>query len=547
MRRAAFGLLALLVLPACGPKTPISVPAAPPARSADVPLDALRRDLNSIFQASAFERSFWSVLVRHAASGQVIYELNSEKLVIPGSTLKIVTAAVAAERLGWDHRFGTRIVTTAPIENGVLRGDLIVVGGGDPSISERSDTPGILRALAREIREAGIARIEGGIVGDDDLLDDRGLGDGWTLDNLPYGYSAPVSALIYNEGSVDLVIGAGSRAGDPVSIQVKPDGSGLQVDNRLMTVAETGAGALTLQRLPGSSRVIVQGQIPAGSSTFVRTASVDNPTLFFAEALRLALAAEGVKVDGHAADIDEFVAKPDTTNSRTLASRRSAPLRELIGAMMRVSQNQYAELLLKSVGGRRAVQDVVAGWGVPKESLIVADGSGLSRYNYVTATALVEILRRMQLDATHARSFPGSLPASGSDGPLAKRFSGTAAEGRVRAKTGTVDNVRGIAGYVQTGDDETLVFSIIANNFTLPNSVVDAAADQALAALAAFSTQRQGAHRPGPIGPGEFTQSPSDASVARIAPAPLEPRRRDSRPRTEGTFAACPFRRTTRL
>ena len=115
--------------------------------------------------------------------------------MMPGSTMKIVTAAAAAEVLGWQHQFETTVVTAAPIENGTLRGDLIVVGGGDPSISERSDVPGTLRALAGQLHAAGIARIEGGIVGNDDLLDDRGFGDGWTLDNLPYGYSAPVSAL----------------------------------------------------------------------------------------------------------------------------------------------------------------------------------------------------------------------------------------------------------------------------------------------------------------------------------------------------------------
>lgn len=490
MRRAAFALVVLITAPACAPKAVVAVPAAPQTVSASAQLDALRNELNAIFQAPAFERSFWSVLVKHAASGQVIYEQNGDKLVMPGSTLKIVTAAVAAERLGWDHRFETRLVTTSPIENGVLRGDLIAVGGGDPSISERSEAPGVLRALARELRDSGITRIEGGIVGDDDALDDRGLGDGWTLDNLPYGYSAPVSALFYNEGSVDLVISAGASAGDPVSIEVKPEGSGLRVDNRLATVAETGAGALTLQRSPGSSRVIVQGQIPAKSAAFARTASVDNPTLFFAEAFKLALIAEGVTVDGDAADIDDFVNKPDRSEARTLVSRHSPPLRDLIVAMMRVSQNQYAELLLKSLGGRRAVQDAATALGVPKDGLVVADGSGLSRYNYATAGALVAILQRMQSDEKHARWFVASLPASGSEGPLAKRFAGTAADGKVRAKTGTVDNVRGISGYVQSGNGETLVFSIIANNFTVPNSVVDAAADQAISALAAFSPPR---------------------------------------------------------
>ena len=115
--------------------------------------------------------------------------------MMPGSAMKIVTLAAAAELLGWDHQFETKIVSLAPIDEGVLRGDLVVIGGGDPSISERSEVPGVLRTLARQVREAGITRIEGGIIGHDDLFDDDGFGDGWTLDNLPYGYAAAVSAL----------------------------------------------------------------------------------------------------------------------------------------------------------------------------------------------------------------------------------------------------------------------------------------------------------------------------------------------------------------
>ena len=130
------------------------------------------------------------MLVRPADSDDDLYSLNASKLMMPGSAMKIVTVAAAAELLGWDHQFETKVVITAPIDGGVLRGDLVVIGGGDPSISERSDVPGTLRAMARQMREAGITRIEGGIIGDDDLFDDDGIGDGWTLDNLPYGYAA---------------------------------------------------------------------------------------------------------------------------------------------------------------------------------------------------------------------------------------------------------------------------------------------------------------------------------------------------------------------
>jgi D-alanyl-D-alanine carboxypeptidase/D-alanyl-D-alanine-endopeptidase (penicillin-binding protein 4) len=485
--RAASALVAILSITGCGTPRPVTTPA-PISRAAAVsPASALRNDLAAIFDKPQFERSFWSVIVRPVRASEDIYTLNAGKLMMPGSAMKIVTAAAAAERLGWNHRFQTRVVTAAPVDSGVVRGDLIVIGGGDPGISERSDRPGALRRLARQVREAGVTRIEGGIIGDDDLFDDRGFGDGWALDNLPYGYSAPVGALLYNEGSVDLVIRAGAAAGDPVDIQVRPEGSGLQIDNQLVTVSESGTGALTLHRFPGSSRVTVRGQIPAKAAPFARTASVDNPTAFFASAFRHALLEEGVGVVGDAIDIDDFESKPEVRGARTLGTQDSPPLSELAVSMMKVSQNQYAEVLLKAIGGRATVQDILNSWGVADNSYIIADGSGLSRYNYVTSEALVRILQKMRPDAEDTSPFLQTLPVAGRDGTLSRRLTGTPAEGKVRAKTGTVDNVRAIAGYVETADGETLVFSIIANNFNVPTSVVDQAADDVLVRLATFS------------------------------------------------------------
>ena len=486
MRRAAIAFAVALAVTACGASRTVAVaPATAPITT--TPVQRLQTDLSAIFETPQFERSFWSVLVSSADTGDDLYSLNAAKLMMPGSTMKVVTLAAAAELLGWDHRFETRIVSSAPLDEGVLRGDLVIVGSGDPSISERGDMPGTLKTIARRVRDAGIERIEGGVIGDDDLFDDNGFGDGWTLDNLPYGYAAAVSALEYNEGSVDLVIQAGITAGDPVPIQVRPEGSGLHVDNRLVTVAESGTGALRLRRLPGSSRLVVEGQIPAKAAPFVRTASVDNPTGFFASAFRAALVAEGIRVNGDAADIDDFLTKPDLTAARELVSHVSLPLRHIAASMMRVSQNQYAETLLRSIGGRDKAISVLKGWGLSNDSYVIADGSGLSRYNYLSSEALVRILRQMRTDPKHASAFSESLPIAGRDGPLSRRLAGTPAEGRVRAKTGTIDNARAITGYVHTVGGERLIFSILANNFTVPSGTIDAAADNAILRLTAFT------------------------------------------------------------
>jgi D-alanyl-D-alanine carboxypeptidase/D-alanyl-D-alanine-endopeptidase (penicillin-binding protein 4) len=245
---------------------------------------------------------------------------------------------------------------------------------------------------------------------------------------------------------------------------------------------------------------------------------VDNPTEFFAGALRIALASEGIPVAGDAIDIDDFASKPDLSNARTIAVRQSAPLSQLITSMMKVSQNQYAEMLLKALGselaarkqpakgtaeaepaapkqpakgtaeaGRARVREVLRGFGIAHEHYVMADGSGLSRYNYVTSDVLVRILQQLHEREAHGSIFPSTLPIAGRDGTLARRLVGTPAEGKVRAKTGTVDNVRAICGYVHTADGETLVFSVIANNFNVPAAEIDAAVDRVLIRLAAFS------------------------------------------------------------
>jgi D-alanyl-D-alanine carboxypeptidase/D-alanyl-D-alanine-endopeptidase (penicillin-binding protein 4) len=472
---------AILLLAGCGAR---HANLAPPPPS---PTVLLQKDLSAIFEAPEFQQSFWSVLVQPLSSDTTLYALNPAKLVMPGSNMKLLTLAAAVNRLGWDYRFETKFVALAPVESGVLRGDLFVVGSGDPSISERSDEKGIHRGIAGQIRAAGIRKIEGRIIGNDDAFDDQELGTGWAWDNLPYGYAAPVSALEYNEGSVDLVIRAGGTSGAPVDVQITPEGSGLELENRLVTVAESGTGALTMERMPGSSRLIVRGQIPAGAAPFVRTASVDNPTQFFASAFRSALIAEGVAVDKGALDMDYLLPKPNLTPAKTLASRRSRALSELAVSMMKVSQNQYAELLLKALGGRQIARERLTAMGIDESSYVMADGSGLSRYNYVTDETLVKILRNFQQRPADAAAFGATLPIAGRDGTLAGRMTGTPAEGKVRAKTGTVDNLRAISGYVEDADGELLVFSIIANNFALPSAQVVAAADKALIRLATFS------------------------------------------------------------
>jgi D-alanyl-D-alanine carboxypeptidase/D-alanyl-D-alanine-endopeptidase (penicillin-binding protein 4) len=469
-----------------------------PAQSV-TPLAALHTELSTIFGAPAFERSIWGVLIQSVETGETLFAVNPSKLMMPASTMKILTLAASAERLGWNHTFETRLVTSGIIEGGVLKGDVIAIGSGDPSLGNRVGDGGrVMAAWADELWNAGIHAIDGRLIGDDNAFDDDGVGAGWSWDDLAYGFAAPVGALAFDENAVELAIRPGAVAGDLAEMVLRPVDGGLVVDNHLTTSAPDGDSSLELRRAPGSARLMVQGAVRLGRPELVQTVSVDNPTDFFLAAMQRALSARGITISGAIVDIDSVTPPPDTRTTRTLVSHRSPPLTELAMPLMKVSRNLYGETLLKSLttedgrtgsvqSGRDAVVEVLRNWGVSPDSVILSDGSGLSRYNYVTVETLVSVLRFLAKNPRHAKSFEETLPVAGRDGTLANRMKGTIAEGNVHAKTGTISNVRAISGYVRTRDNEQLAFSIIANNSIAAPAEIDRATDLALERLAGFS------------------------------------------------------------
>ena len=415
--------------------------------------------------------------------------------MMPASNMKIVTLAAAAARLGWDFAYDTQLYAAGPTESGILRGDLIVVGSGDPSITtDNADT--IFADWAQRLRAAGIRAIAGRIIGDDDAFEDNGLGFGWSWDDLPDDYAAGVSALQLNENAARVTIAPGAAAGDSAGVSVEPAATGLTISNRVTTTASDVAAAIRTGRLPGSARLEVRGTIPAGGPPATRAVSIDNPTVFFARALRAALIARGIDVRGPAVDVDDVADAPARGRGKIVATHRSAPLSQLAVRLMKSSQNQYAETMLKTLGGasgtptaaagREAAQSTFQAWTLPADGLIQRDGSGLSRYDYVAPETLVAILTHVDRDPTLKGPFEDSLPIAGRDGTLANRLKGTAAEGNARAKTGSMSNVRALSGYVTSADGEPLVFSIIANNFEAPPETITSAIDAIVVRVAEF-------------------------------------------------------------
>ena len=488
---------------------PQTAPTAP-ASSATEPtpeLQALRDKLTAVFSSSSAGHAIWGVLVRSVDRDESLYGLNERTSLIPASTQKIITLSAAGQALGWDYRYETQLVTAAALEDGKLVGDIVVRGSGDPTLGIRGGRDeDVFARWAEQMRQAGISEITGRIVGDDGDWDQgpagraSGLGAGWSWNDLPFGFAAPGGALQYRENVARIRLEPGSVVDAPAVGAVIHPASGLKLENRVRTGPPNSKLTLWLSRFPGQTALGVDGSIPLGSAALYRTVSVNNPTAFFVRSLRDALVRFGIRVDGEAVDPDDLP-EDDWTGLqpefRVLVSHRSVPLSELSIDMMKRSWNLPAETLFRTAGtvegdgsdvaSQTAVTAMLEGWSIDPDHFTIADGSGLSRYNSVTAETLVAVLERNASDPVTRTLFEATLPVAAGDGTLERRMRGTAAANNARGKTGSMSGVQALSGYVDTQDGETLIFAILANNYQTRASDVQALIDQAVVHLATFS------------------------------------------------------------
>jgi len=492
----AAAIVAALLVAGCSRAPQPVVAATGPARSA---VNRLQRDINSLIAATA-DRTTWGVLVRSLATDATLYALNPRKLLRPASNVKIATLAAAADQLGWDHSYDTRLFGVGTLHPGYLEGDLIVVGSGDPTIDDWDGAATrLFQSWAEQLKAKGISVIGGRIVGDDNAFEDETLGAGWAWDDLSGSFAAGVGALQFNQNTARLTITPAADVGQPPIVGVAAPGAPVALNNQLATAAADTAPGIAIRRLPGSPVVDLRGSVPLGGGPVFRNVSVDNPTQYFVNQLRDALEANGVDVFGPAVDIDALAEAPKREGAALLLTHRSPPLSVLAVTMMKLSQNLYAETFLKTLGGRDrpatsdagriAVQSTLTAWDVDPADVVVADGSGLSPYDLATPRAIVAVLTHIARDERLRGPFEASLPIAGRDGTLSLRMRGTAAEGNARAKTGSLLNARAISGYVRSADGEPLVFSILANNFGRAAGAAEAAEDAIVVRLAEFSRQ----------------------------------------------------------
>lgn len=464
----------------------------------------LEEKIDRILDNPEVQQAHWGIHVVDGQTGRVLYARNAMRLFQPASNLKLFTTALALEVLGADHRYTTTIRASGAIDaNGVLRGDLRLVGDGDPTLSGRvypyqKDAPrgnpvAALDELVTQLAAKGLKRITGDVVGDDRKYAWEPSPDGWTQDDAIWEYGAPVSALTLNDNSYSLVIQPGSAAGLPARLSLAPWPVDLVVDNRLQTVAGRNQAKVRIDRFPGARQLRVSGTIGVRDNATRELLAVDDPALFAAGALYEALTRQGIAVDGvPVAEHRSAGVTMGEEGGAELARRVGPPLGEVLQVVNKVSQNLHTELLLREVAHHRhhaatreGALEELRGYlgllGAGGDQAHVEDASGLSRRDLVMPATLTAVLARM--NAFRERELWVSfLPTGGADGSLAKRYEKIQGARAIHAKTGSLANVTSLSGYADCACGRR-IFSIVVNHYAIPSSAIRATIDKIAIAL----------------------------------------------------------------
>jgi D-alanyl-D-alanine carboxypeptidase/D-alanyl-D-alanine-endopeptidase (penicillin-binding protein 4) len=425
----------------------------------------------------------WGLLIADGGTGQVLFEENADKYFVPASNMKLFTTALALAKLSPDFRFRTTLEATAePNAAGKLEGPLYLVGRGDPNLSNRKfpymakeefDGPSekVIAEMANAIAGKGIKEIYGDIIGDESYFPRERYPNGWEIDDMVGEYGAAISAIAVDDNTVQLTLTAGEKAGDHVDAVVVPSAPEFTVDNQLITSAAGVKSDLTLKREPGSNVVTLLGTLPAKSNPRKLTLAIQEPALHAAAMLKRLLEDRGIKVDG---TVRKLSLPPEGEKRVVLAEHRSIPLGDSVKLVNKISQNLHTEMLLRAAArqdGAWTTPEDLANYptsfyalaGIPSGDVVQTDGSGLSRHDLVTARALVALLLYAQKQPWFEVYF-ASLPVAGIDGTLEDRMKNSIADGRLHAKSGSVEHVRTRSGYADLPNGKRLVFSFLSNN-----------------------------------------------------------------------------------
>ncbi|MCB1024615.1 MAG: D-alanyl-D-alanine carboxypeptidase/D-alanyl-D-alanine-endopeptidase [Acidobacteria bacterium] len=445
--------------------------------------------VNGVLLNPLLKRGRIGVRIDMLDSNATVFSRDADEYFMPASNMKSYSVAAAIDTLSPNFRFVTSVYSNAkPDETGTLRGDLIVYGRGDPSISTSfydSDYFGGIDALAEKIARSGVKKIEGNLIGDETYFNDDPIPTGWEWDDLQWYYGAEISSLTINDNAVDLKI-LPTSAGAMCSASISPPNSIYKIVNNCQTTARGSKRKIRVTKKLDENLVVISGTMPEGDSGFSGSVTISRPAKLFVELLRQRLQLKGITISGasRAINLEERNGtKLDTSSLVEITRHESPPLSVIAAKTMKPSQNLYTELILRALGEERGdrsdpektsvqkgieiVESLLRKAGADPESIVQYDGSGLSRHNLITPSSAVKLYEYMDR-SPNALFWRNALTIGGIDGTLRNRFKGTSAEGNVRGKTGTIDQVSALSGYVTAKSGERFVFSILTNS--IPNS-----------------------------------------------------------------------------
>ncbi len=461
------------------PATPIPGPTTPTTPTTPTPPPVSNRPVNRKFCSSKTSaalgsilnknrRARWGVLVQDA-SDKTLFDRNASTLLSPASNNKIFTTAAALSKLGPNYQITTPVLGSS---SSATVNQLRIVGQGDPSLNTAD-----LKTLAQQLKGKGIKKVNL-LVGDDTTFKGPNINPNWEAEDIGQAYAPPVNSLIINENIIGLILSP-ARQGQRLNVKWEDptDQQFWVLDNRSVTTSRSGGEFLDV--LPSGNRIVITGQLRAGSDSEPVGVAIPNEGNYLVRKFDNTLKQAGLQVSR----ATRVTRTPAPKSFVQLAAIKSDPLSKLVATTNLQSNNLYAESLLKVLGSQRlagssdtrisgiaAIKDILAKQGVDTRQLQMVDGSGLAPNNRTSAKALVQTLQVMS-KGSNASIFRQSLPVAGRSGTLSTRFVGTPAQDRVFAKTGTISNVVSLAGYITPPNHSPLSFAVLVNDNSSPSAL----------------------------------------------------------------------------
>lgn len=460
-------------------------------------LSELRNELNYIFSDPNFTNAFWGVSIQSLKTGETFYNINADKLFKPASLIKLFTTSTGLLLLGSDYQFKTSFYTDGKIKDGVLHGNLVIVGGGDPTITtgHGDELKDDFIEWIDSLNRMGIYSIKGNIIGDNNFFEENKSGKGWLNEYDSNWFAPPSGAFCLNNNSDEIILEPGDFK-NLVKVSFNPHKVSYEVYNKIITEQENSPSSISITR-KGNNVIQLTGSIPDNDKNQIIYIPVDNPTRFFINTFYETAIEEGMTITGFPLSSDEQNENYDLSNLLMLFEHKSKPLSKIVTEINKSSNNFYSEQLLKAIGyelygygstenGITAMKELLQKMGINPSNFVIVDGSGLSTFNLITPKQIINLLTYMY-KSDEFDSFYNSLAIGGYDGTLSDRMKKTKAENNFRGKSGFLENVRGLAGYVKTTDGEPVALTLIVNNFLVPSQLANYVQDKVCNRLANFN------------------------------------------------------------